>query len=698
MSEWNGLAPQHRYYLESRAVSAEVATTRGYASTSAKNQLENLGFGVAQRRVPSLLVPIWAPWTTERPVLYQHHPDDPRRNGTGRPLKFEFPTQARMHLDVHPSMREFIGNPRVPLVITEGVVKADAGVSRLSVCVVGIAGVWAWRGRNDDDGRVALADWEHVALNGRDVIVCFDSDVMLKESVHEALVRLGAFLCRHDGNVHYAYLPPGPGGRPTGLDDWLADQPETSSGELLSKLVALCEDRPRRDGEEAPAKPYEAPAKRSLAEVLAVFHEWLEDPDDGLVETTLATVVANRAPGDPVWTLVVAPPSSGKTEAIMPVNVLPDVLYVGKMTDAALLSGTAAKERARDADGGLLREIGERGILLYPDFGDILAMQHDTRQQVLQAMRRIYDGHYVRDVGVEGHRKLRWDGHCGFIGAATEAIDSHHAVIAALGDRYLTLRLRLADAKAQAQRAIDDNDREEQMRQELGDAVAGLLGHLDTELPAIDEPLRDRLADMATLAVRCRSVVDRDSYKREIVGVPKAEQPARFAKQLAKLHQALLHIGCDADEAWRIVKRVTLDSMPAGRHKVLDVLASVESSNTSTVSQTARLPTTVVRRHLEDLEAHEVVDRQHGGEGRPDVWRLSAWTRERWPATEQSETVPEKSDCSVSGECDGSAIEIPNTPQRDFSGKVPPADFPKDTRTTDVSGSVATEDEVEEEF
>ena len=43
-----------------------------------------------------------------------------------------------------------------------------------------------------DGGKVALPDWEYVALNDRLVVIAFDSDVMLKTSVHDALARLGA--------------------------------------------------------------------------------------------------------------------------------------------------------------------------------------------------------------------------------------------------------------------------------------------------------------------------------------------------------------------------------------------------------------------------------------------------------------------------------------------------------------------------
>jgi Domain of unknown function (DUF3854) len=50
------------------------------------------------------------------------------------------------------------------------------------------------RRTNEHGGRVALPEWEHIALNERQVYIVFDSDVMLKLQVHAALARLKAFL------------------------------------------------------------------------------------------------------------------------------------------------------------------------------------------------------------------------------------------------------------------------------------------------------------------------------------------------------------------------------------------------------------------------------------------------------------------------------------------------------------------------
>ena len=98
-----------------------------------------------------------------------------------------------MALDVPRPIREHLRDPQIPLWITEGARKADAGVSA-GLCCIALLGVWNWRGRNDADGLTALPDWELIALYGRDVYLVFDSDVTIKPAVAAALRRLKAFL------------------------------------------------------------------------------------------------------------------------------------------------------------------------------------------------------------------------------------------------------------------------------------------------------------------------------------------------------------------------------------------------------------------------------------------------------------------------------------------------------------------------
>jgi hypothetical protein len=148
------LLPHHAALLTASAISADVARARGYRSVTKKIELERAGFAPAQRSVPTLLIPIWN--ARGEPALYQHRPDTPRIRD-GKPLKYESPARAHMVVDVPPAARARLGDPAVPLLITEGVRKADAAVSHGLVCI-DILGVWNWRGTNESGGRVALPD------------------------------------------------------------------------------------------------------------------------------------------------------------------------------------------------------------------------------------------------------------------------------------------------------------------------------------------------------------------------------------------------------------------------------------------------------------------------------------------------------------------------------------------------------------
>jgi hypothetical protein len=131
-------------------------------------------------------------------------PDVPRIRQRGA-IKYETKGGSRMLLDVPEFTRPYLGDPCVPLWITEGIRKADSGVSR-GLAIVALLGVWNWRGTNEYGGKVALPDWELIALNGRQVYLGFDSDATSNPQVAKALRRLGAFLTSRNADVRYIRL------------------------------------------------------------------------------------------------------------------------------------------------------------------------------------------------------------------------------------------------------------------------------------------------------------------------------------------------------------------------------------------------------------------------------------------------------------------------------------------------------------
>src|SRR5918992_4753357 len=233
--------------LEGSGIEPEFVEARGYRTVVKKAELERLGFGRTQRNVPALLMPVHSP--SGKVALYQSRPDEPRSNKDGDPINYETPGGSRMTIDVHPSMRDKLGNPAVPLYVTEGIKTGDAMGSR-GLCTVNLLGVWNWRGKNEHGGKAALPEWDSIALNGRRVYIVFDSDVMLKPQVHEALRRLMSFLETRGAEVHVVYLPHGEGGRKQGADDYLVAG--HSVDDLLSHATTELREQQAGENEDPP--------------------------------------------------------------------------------------------------------------------------------------------------------------------------------------------------------------------------------------------------------------------------------------------------------------------------------------------------------------------------------------------------------------------------------------------------------------
>jgi hypothetical protein len=140
----------------------------------------------------------------------------------------------------------------------------------------------------------------------------------------------------------------------------------------------------------------------TLDDTVAVFQKWLDLPYPAALYATLGTVAANRLEGDPVWLLLVGAPSSGKSEILQATGSLEGVHPTASLTEAGLLSGSPKREKAKHATGGLLRKVGDHGIVLAKDFGSVLSLHHDARAQVLAALREVYDGK------LDPERRNRW--------------------------------------------------------------------------------------------------------------------------------------------------------------------------------------------------------------------------------------------------------------------------------------------------
>ena len=379
-----------------------------------------------------------------------------------------------------------------------------------------------------------------------------------------------------------------------------------------------------------------------LAEVEAVFDRYLFLPDHRPLYMVLGFVAANLLPGDPVWPLLIGPPGSGKTELLRPLLALPCAHEVATLTESALLSGTRAQERSKDASGGLLVQIGSFGIIVAKDFTSVLSMHRDKRAEILAALREIHDGSWTRLVGSDGGRGLHWEGKVALIAGVTQIIDTHHAVTSSMGERFVFYRLSPTDASEQGRRALSQCGNQRAMRQELKDAVGGLFDGLEipNEVPTLSSREEARLVALAEFATTCRSAVERDAYRREIELIPEPELPGRLALVFSQLLAGMRLIGVPESARWEVIVKMALDSMPALRLRVLQAVMEAPSQKASEIATSVGYPLSTARGALEDLAAHGVLLSKRTGraENSGDKWAPSDWTRARWQSiSEMSE-------------------------------------------------------------
>ena len=156
-------------------------------------------------------------------------------------------------------------------------------LASLLIPTINIAGVYGWRGTNEEEGRTALPDWEDVGIKGNIFVLAFDSDILDKPEVHQALVRLRRFLLgRGARKVRVLVVPPTLDGK-AGIDDYIG-----ASSPSLEDLARLVQD-------DLPEPP---PVSESGLPVIRTNGRFLRDISHDALK---ALVAAN---GDAPWLFV----------------------------------------------------------------------------------------------------------------------------------------------------------------------------------------------------------------------------------------------------------------------------------------------------------------------------------------------------------------------------------------------------------
>lgn len=369
---------------------------------------------------------------------------------------------------------------------------------------------------------------------------------------------------------------------------------------------------------------------KTLKEIKELYNSVFYLEEDMILDVVLATTIATKLPGDPIWLLVIGGPSSGKSELVNSLNKVPFVFPISSLTENTFLSNMRISD---GKEASLLHEIGASGMITMKDYTSILAMRAEKREVIVSQMREIYDGALTKRSG--NGKSEEWEGKINWIGAVTESIYLKEDESAGMGRRTINFIMPLQDRRKTTERALANNSDIGEKRTAIQDAFAEFvmehMNNLPDELPQLSDEFNEQLIDLADFITLVRTPTERN-FRGELVLVPAPEMPMRVFQMFQSLARVILHmhmvdnplldIENDMQNIMKILNRLAFDSIPKQRKLVLDLLAKYSKITTKGTAQELRYPTETMRVWLENVNVLGICERKSDGSG-PDCWIMN---------------------------------------------------------------------------
>lgn len=356
--------------------------------------------------------------------------------------------------------------------------------------------------------------------------------------------------------------------------------------------------------------------------------------DQQAMDIIFAALVGNALiQRDPLWLMIVAPSSGGKSTLIAPCNGIQGVHFVDDLTEKTFLSGYKVKGK----ETSLLKVIGS-GIMCFSDFTSILSKNQNSKNEILGQLRLVFDGNFTKRTGTG---EIKWAGKIGFIGASTPDIYQVLEGARSMGERYLYYWLdQPTDMDiVQKQSAVNMSARD------IADAMHPLYSEYMHELHAYTSkngipPLRmsaeqnQRVWDAAIFCVAAKATIRTDfkSGKPDaIVSKPGVGRDSKMfnvclqALQTMRAYETNDFAADVTDEMVRIVEKCAWSSVGRERRKVLEILTTYDTFMTASEigsSDSFGLPKEGVEKYLHALHAVGLI--QMDKRGNAFAWGIAS--------------------------------------------------------------------------
>lgn len=366
-----------------------------------------------------------------------------------------------------------------------------------------------------------------------------------------------------------------------------------------------------------------------LKDIENEFDKYIARKDPWVLSLIMATLVGNALINrDPIWSMIVAPSSGGKTTFIAPATGVSYVYFIDDMTEKTLLSGYKVKGK----EVSLLTTIGS-GIMAFSDFTSILSKNPNSRGEILTQLKLVYDQKVTKYTGTGSSK---WEGKIGFLGAATPDIYYHLESGRSMGERFLYYWLEQPTdeeiaAKQQGVK-ISANEITKLMAPMYGEycqSVREWIGEHGLPDLSITKEQRERIWRAAIFCVNGKATVHTNYKTGKVDQIPNKAGVGRDSKMFdALLHALQIMDAMEAgdpkkpvsDERIEMIEKCAYSSINRERRKILEILgesATPMSGSQIGASKGLGLEKESVEIYLAPLHAVGLISKKAGN---PHTW------------------------------------------------------------------------------
>lgn len=375
----------------------------------------------------------------------------------------------------------------------------------------------------------------------------------------------------------------------------------------------------------------------TFEDVQAAYDDALLLQDRNLIRLVTAVVLANQMDDAPVWLMLVAPSSGGKTAILLTLDDLefkPGKKvshFISDLTENTLASGF----KSGQGDAGLLNQMPYGGMMIFKDFTSLLTKRSESRDAIMGQLREVFDRKFDKKTG--NNQDTAWKGKVGALAGVTTAVHEYISEMSAMGDRFIMYspamppRMKLLEFIMEMRVQGDSQEKKLKAAKEKMHAyLRHCIKYVANPKLYMNETDRMHLMQVADFATKTRSGIIQDDRTGRVKFVPEPEMPTRLIEQLLSI-ATILSMMREVDgekpelseEDMKLLYKIAFDSIPVKRRWALNELAMFAAGvTTAGLATKIGYETEVVKEWLAQLNALGIC-RRVKSTGAGDQWILN---------------------------------------------------------------------------